>query len=113
MDDAYTIIREGYEFLVEENGGIAWSRYAADATFYESEEEADKRRLELGLVLCSTGWHSNRTHYKKLMMPPREQRIIPGVVGHPTGGQIYCLLDVLYKMADDYLADEKKKTEVT
>jgi hypothetical protein len=99
MSDGYTIHR-GDEFLIIEQDGISWSRYKIDATFFDTQEEADAVRIKLGLVMCGTGWHSNREVSDKLMFPPREQRITPGRIGHPTGGKLYSWMDIIYEIAD-------------
>ena len=114
--EGYTIYREAYEFLVEKsNGEIGWSKYKIDATFYDTEEEAEAVRLKLGLVFCGVGWHSNKGVPERIRnspyLPPPEERIVPGQVGHPTGGKVKCWLDVLYEIAKNhqaYGAEEKK-----
>ncbi len=103
--EGYTIHREGWQFLVEEkDGGIGWSKYKVDATFYDTEEEAEAAKLKFGLVMCGTGWHSNREMNPKIkalqLEIPREERVFPGVVGHPTGGKVYDLFDVLMEVAE-------------
>ncbi len=107
MAEGYTIGRGVHEFLVEEpDGGIGWSKYKVDATFYDTEEEAEAARMKFGLVMCGVGWHSKKEMNPRIresqLMIPREERVIPGVVGHPTGGKVVDLLDVLYEIADQY-----------
>lgn len=62
--DVYNIMRPGYEYLIDEGDKISWSRYRIDATMYDTEEEADNRRIELGLVMCGLGFGSRRINPK-------------------------------------------------
>jgi len=114
LHEGYTISRAINEFLVEEpNGGIGWSKYKVDATFYDTEEEAEAVKLKFGLVMCGVGWHSRRGLNDKIkerqLTIPREERVTPGVVGHPTGGKVVDLLDVLYEIADQHSESEKNQ----
>lgn len=96
-------VHRGNAYLLEENDKIYWAQYMVDATMYDTQEDADTAISKYGLSMCATGWRSSRKFYNILdLLPPREQRIIPGVIGHPTGGKIYDLLDVLYAVADEY-----------
>lgn len=72
----YYIENEDREFLCLEDGEIGWSKFIIDAADFTSEEEADAKIIELGLVFCGVGWRSDPPQDFLYNNPePKERRI--------------------------------------